>query len=87
MFSIIGCGKNDLSQAGTYQHRENKQNVTILKGDGTFIVKQYGNEIRGTYKLYNGKLKLRINNGSTMRGKLENGVMYDNEGETWDKIN
>lgn len=80
---LTGC-RNDKSHVGVYHRRDDRTEITILRDDGTFEVKQNNGDLSGKYRLKHGKLDL-IMNGNTVSGKIVDGVIYDDEGKAWDK--
>lgn len=68
----------------TYRQRKNLNNITRFYKDGTFLVLQNERYTKGTYMISGrNELFLRFASGAAVKGRIENSVMYDNQGEAW----
>ena len=85
-FSLLSCSKG---VAGTYVNSKESKQTIQLKSDGSFALYETGNTTAaatGTYKVEGTVITFTINGMSkTGTGKIENGVLTDPDGVTWNK--
>jgi len=67
---------------GKYIHKKSASHFIELKSDGSYILFDGATTLTGTYEV-NGS-DIAISTGeSVSRGKIQNGVIIDDEGEKW----
>ena len=67
--------------------RDDKRNTVSLFADGTFVVVEDGKTLRGEYRLGSPSRSLDFTyDGDTRPAELKEGVLYDPDGDLWDKI-
>lgn len=86
---IFGCvsdsGAEMQQYVGVYTKQRNLSDYTELKSDGSFVVKEHGATINGTYKIDGLTLTLLVSGAGMMEGRLDGDKIIDNENQTWVK--
>jgi hypothetical protein len=80
--AIFGCDRGQAG-VGKYLKGKNSQNVTELKSDGTFVVREGDVSFTGKYTIEGNRLTLTLTNGTVLTGSIEGRTITDNEGKQW----
>jgi len=79
MLTLLGCS-NDSFSPGKFVDKENPQNYTDLRSDGTFLINQGKFKGGGTYLVDGKRLTLTFSSGLVVEGKIKGNVITTDKG-------
>jgi hypothetical protein len=67
---------------GKYIHKKSRSHYIELKPDGNYFLFEGSTVVSGTYEVNGSEITI-FGADSTSRGKIQNGVIIDSEGDKW----
>jgi len=83
--SVSVCGAESQQHVGIYTKQGSPSEYTELKSDSSFVVKERGTTINGTYRIDGSTLTLVVPGAGMVEGRLDGDKIIDSENQTWVK--
>src|SRR4030042_3065604 len=83
--SVSVCDAESQQHVGIYIKQGSSSEYTELKSDSSFVVKERGTTINGTYRIDGSTLTLVVPGAEVVEGRLDGDKIIDNENQPWVK--